>query len=68
MRSFVIGFLRFWRDFVIGDDWRVAAGVTLVLGIGAIAVASGTVSDTAVALTALAGFVTVVFATIVRPR
>jgi hypothetical protein len=68
MRSFVIGFLRFWRDFVIGDDWRIAAGVTLVLGIGAIAVASGNVSDTAVALTVLAGFVAVVFATIVRPR
>jgi hypothetical protein len=68
MRSFVIGFLRFSRDFVIGDDWRVAGGVTLVLGIGAIAVASGTVSDTGVALTVLAGFVAVVFATIVRPR
>jgi hypothetical protein len=39
-----------------------------VLGIGAIAVASGTVSDTGVALTVLAGFVAVVFATIVRPR
>ena len=68
MRSFVIGFLRFSRDFVIGDDWRVAGGVTLVLGIGAIAVTSATVSDTAVALTVLAGFVAVVFATIVRPR
>jgi hypothetical protein len=25
------GFLAFWYDFVIGDDWRVAAGVTVAL-------------------------------------
>jgi multisubunit Na+/H+ antiporter MnhF subunit len=68
MRSFVIGFLRFWRDFVIGDDWRIAAGVTLVLGVGGIAVASTSLSDTAIALAVLAALVTVVFATIVRPR
>jgi hypothetical protein len=24
-------FLRFWYDFVIGDDWRIAAGVALAL-------------------------------------
>ena len=68
MRSFVIGFLRFWRDFVIGDDWRIAAGVTLVLGVGGIAVASTPLSDTTIALAVLAALVTVVFATIVRPR
>jgi hypothetical protein len=28
-------FGRFWWDFVVGDDWRVAAGVAL--GIGAVA-------------------------------
>jgi hypothetical protein len=31
-------FGRFWYDFVIGDDWRVAAGV--VAAIGAIALLS----------------------------
>ena len=30
------GFGRFWWDFVVGDDWRVAALV--VVGIGATAV------------------------------
>jgi hypothetical protein len=25
-------FLAFWYDFVVGDDWRVAAGVALSLG------------------------------------
>ena len=24
-------FLRFWWDFVVGDDWRVAAGVVLAV-------------------------------------
>jgi hypothetical protein len=24
-------FARFWYDFVVGDDWRVAAGVTIAL-------------------------------------
>jgi hypothetical protein len=31
--SAVASFFRFWYDFVIGDDWRIAAGVVLaVLG------------------------------------
>ena len=25
------GFLRFWYDFIVGDDWRIALGVVLVL-------------------------------------
>ncbi|MBC3840075.1 hypothetical protein GXW82_07355 [Streptacidiphilus sp. 4-A2] len=25
------GFGRFWYDFVVGDDWRVALGVVLAL-------------------------------------
>jgi hypothetical protein len=28
-------FLAFWYDFVIGDDWRVALGVVLALGVTA---------------------------------
>lgn len=28
IRSFVL----FWYDFVVGDDWRVAAGVAVALG------------------------------------
>jgi hypothetical protein len=24
-------FLRFWYDFIVGDDWAVAAGVVLAL-------------------------------------
>ncbi|HMD51430.1 MAG TPA: hypothetical protein VKG62_01850 [Solirubrobacteraceae bacterium] len=29
-------FLRFLWDFVIGDDWRIAAGVVVVLGLTAL--------------------------------
>jgi len=29
-------FVRFWWDFVVGDDWRVAAGIVLALGLTAL--------------------------------
>ncbi len=32
---FLVRFLRFWYDFIVGDAWEVAAGVVAVLGIGA---------------------------------
>lgn len=38
---YLLGFARFWRDFLIGDDWRLAAIVGLVLVGGAILVAAG---------------------------
>jgi hypothetical protein len=31
----------FWWDFVVGDDWRVAAGVVVALGITAAVAATG---------------------------
>ena len=34
-------FLRFWWDFVVGDDWRAAAGVVVALGATAAIVAGG---------------------------
>jgi hypothetical protein len=34
-------FGHFWWDFVIGDDWRAAAGVGLAIGLTAALVASG---------------------------
>ena len=30
---YIVAFGRFWWDFVVGDDWRVAAGVALALGL-----------------------------------
>lgn len=31
----------FWWDFVVGDDWRVAVGVVVALGVTAAVAASG---------------------------
>lgn len=28
----VRGFGAFWWDFIVGDDWRIAAGIIAVLG------------------------------------
>jgi len=62
---FVIGFGRFWWDFIIGDDWKVAAGVAAVLAIGALLVSGTSLSYTAVSLLAGAGILLVVTASIV---
>jgi hypothetical protein len=35
-------FTTFWWEFVIGDDWRVAVGVVVALGITAAIAATGT--------------------------
>jgi len=29
---YAVAFGRFWWDFVVGDDWTVAAGVAITLG------------------------------------
>jgi hypothetical protein len=29
----VIGFFRFWYNFIVGDDWTVAAGVLAALAV-----------------------------------
>jgi hypothetical protein len=29
-------FLHFWWDFIVGDDWRVAAGIAFALGLTAL--------------------------------
>jgi hypothetical protein len=29
--TFVTRFARFWYDFIVGDDWRLAVGVVVVL-------------------------------------
>ena len=38
---YLVGFGRFWYEFIVGDDWRIAAGVTLVLAVGALVEAAG---------------------------
>ena len=48
--KYIAAFGRFWWDFIIGEDWKIAAGVALVLCGGALVVAYTGMSDTAVAL------------------
>ncbi len=31
--NYLAGFLMFWRDLLIGDDWTVAAGVVVALAV-----------------------------------
>lgn len=41
--KFVKGFFLFWYDFIIGDDWKIAATVVAVLLLGAVAVLTAVV-------------------------
>lgn len=60
---YVKAVLRFCYDFVIGDDWRIAAGVVAVLGICAALVAAGT-PHVVVAIVGAAGILAVVLTSI----
>ena len=39
---YVRGFARFWWDFIIGDDWRVAAGIAVALALTKLLTSHGT--------------------------
>jgi hypothetical protein len=39
--SFFIGFGKFWYDFIVGDDWHIAAGAALALALTALLVHAG---------------------------
>ncbi len=55
---YVGAFVRFWYEFIVGDDWRIAAGVVGVLAIGALVVLAGD-AQPALALGLFAGLVAV---------
>jgi hypothetical protein len=38
---YVRSFGRFWWDFIVGDDWRLAAGLAVALGLTALLAHSG---------------------------
>jgi hypothetical protein len=65
MLRLVAAFGRFWWDFVVGDDWRIAAGVVVVLGGGALLVADTEVPHALVAVLAAAGIALVALCSIV---
>ena len=37
---YVVGFFRFWYDFIVGDAWEVAAGVLIALVVSALLASS----------------------------
>ncbi len=39
--SYLARFFAFWYDFVVGDDWMIAAGVVLALALTALLVRRG---------------------------
>jgi hypothetical protein len=39
--KYVIAFGRFWYEFVVGDDWRVAAGIVAAIALTAILAGAG---------------------------
>ncbi len=59
------GFARFWYDFVVGDDWRIAVGVVLVLACGAVLVATEALADDVLVPLVGAGIVAVVSVSLV---
>jgi hypothetical protein len=60
----VKGFGRFWWDFIVGDDWRIAAGVLVVLTAGALLVANTSAPDGLVAAVVAVGIVVVAIGSI----
>lgn len=62
---FIVGFGRFWWDFIIGDDWKLAAGVAIVLTVGGVLVGETHLSSVALTLLVGAGIVLVVSTSII---
>jgi membrane protein implicated in regulation of membrane protease activity len=37
----VVAFIRFWYDFIVGDDWLIAAGIVAAIAVTALLVDQG---------------------------
>jgi hypothetical protein len=37
----VVGFFRFWYDFIVGDDWLMAATLVVVIALAALLAGAG---------------------------
>jgi len=61
---YVRGFGRFWYDFIVGDDWRIAVGVVAALGLGALALRAELLPDSLLAVLVAAAIVLVVMVSV----
>jgi hypothetical protein len=39
--NFIMNFLHFWYDFIVGDDWMIAAGVVTALVVSVVLARQG---------------------------
>jgi uncharacterized membrane protein len=62
---YIVGFGRFWWDFIIGDDWKIAAGVAVVLVVGGTLTSQTHLSNVALTLLTGVGIVLVVSTSII---
>jgi hypothetical protein len=62
----VVGFLRFCYDFLIGDCWQIAAGVAVVLVLGAAVTRAALLPPPAVGPCVMLGIVLVVLASLLQ--
>jgi hypothetical protein len=58
--SLITGFFRFWYDFIVGDSWEIAAGIVVVLALGALLVSTGAAPREAIPPLVGAGIILVV--------
>ena len=69
---FVLGFFDFWYQLIIGDDWRVAAGVGVALVVGGLLgvyeVISGSALAVVVGVLIFGGFVLNLAVTVLRQK
>jgi hypothetical protein len=59
------GFGRFWYEFIVGDDWRIAAEVVVILGLGAGLVEADVVRSEWLASVLAAAILVIVFGRLV---
>ena len=69
--KFLKSFGEFWYDFIIGDDWKIAVGVLIALGVTLAALKADLLGDTGLtilgAIAVMVAF-TVSLALDVRPK
>lgn len=63
---YVKGFGKFWYDFVVGEDWRIAAGVVASLGAGALLLSADALPETLLVVLVAGAIVFVVVASVLR--
>jgi hypothetical protein len=57
---FIAGFFHFWYDFIVGDAWDIAAGIVVVIVLGALVARADVLPEQQLALLVGAGIVAVV--------